>query len=119
MEGMYVKLNQVAGVMGVQQTMVAQGVGNLVPTFSGRPQEFTDWIKSLEKCVLLTGVDPATTKHVAFQMAKGVVSNFIGRQIRNSLDELWAELKRQLTKRFGEIRDEHHAFALLQKCKQR
>ena len=127
MEGIYSKLNEVANVMGAQyqqlgtisSTMAAQGIGNLVPNFSGKPQEFRDWIMSLDKYRTLTRADPDEIKRVAFQTARGVVSDFIGRQLKSSPNESWAELKRQLTTRFGEITDEHHAFALLQKFRQR
>ena len=56
---------------------------------------------------------------IAYQRSTGVVSDFVGRHIQNQGEETWEYLKAQLKARFGEISDPRHAFALLQKCKQK
>ena len=45
----------------------AQGVSQIVGVFDGEPTKFRDWIKSIEKYVLLTSGDDTLTKRLAFQ----------------------------------------------------
>ena len=47
------------------------------------------------------------------------MNDFVRHQIQNQWEETWECWKAQLKARFGEVSDRHHAFALLQKCKQR
>lgn len=126
-EGVAHRLAQVAEEIGGQNRqignlatlMATQGVGNIVPLFGGKRAEYREWVKSVEKYVTITGATEATAKQVAFQSARGVVSDFIGRSLKRVPGETWTELKRQLAARFGDVSDEQQAFVLLQKCRQK
>ena len=107
------KLGQISAVL------TTQAVATVVPNFDGKPGDFRNWVKAIEKYVTLFGLGEQDTKAIADQRSKGVVSDFVGRHIQSRGEETWEDLKTQLKARFGEIADPHHAFALLQKCKQR
>jgi len=102
---------------GISAKMTSQTVSGIVPIFDGKPNEFRDWTRSIEKHIFISGLPANDAKSIAYQRSKGLVSDFIGRQIQVHLS--WADLKRQLAARFGEVSDPHCAFALLQKCRQK
>ena len=61
-----------SGAIGTLPTNVgAQGVGTKIEVYSGEPKGFKEWIKSIEKCTLLTNADGAETKCTAYQASKG------------------------------------------------
>ena len=107
------RLSQISGIL------TTQAVVTVVPMFDGKPEDFRGWIKAIEKYVVLTGLERQDGKAIAYQRSTGVVSDFVGRHIQNQGEETWEYLKAQLKARSGEISDPHHAFALLQKCKQK
>jgi hypothetical protein len=116
------QLEEVVGKMGTQNQYLGTLTENLsvvgtIGTFNGEPAKFRTWIKAVEKYVLLAGTARNSAIRIAFQTSQGLVSDYIQRQLGDHLT--WDELKRQLTQRFGEVTDRHHAFALLQKCRQR
>ena len=57
----------------------AQGVSQVVGYFDGEPTKFRDWIKSIEKYVLLAGGDVTQSKRLAYQTTGGAVSDYIQR----------------------------------------
>ena len=107
------RLSQISGILTTQAAAI------VVPIFDGKPEDFRGWIKAIEKYIVLAGLERQDGKTTAYQRSTGVVSDFVGRHIQNQGEEPWEYLKAQLKARFGEISDPHHAFALLQKCKQK
>ena len=97
----------------------AQGINQIVPTFSGDSTKFRSWIKQIEKYVLLTNLQMNDAKLVAYQASDSPVSDFIHRWMTQNDTGTWEQLKRQLTIRFSEIKDSQHAFELLNKIKQK
>ena len=95
----------------------AHGISQFIPPFEGDPSKFKQWIKSIEKYALLTKLTDERTMYVAYQAARGGVSDFISRLI-NVQGQTWANLKAELTARFAEISDHMQAFSLLKKIKQ-
>ena len=53
----------------------AQSVSQRVGVFEGDPTKFRDWIKSIEKYMLLAGGDDDQTKRLANQTSRGAVSD--------------------------------------------
>jgi hypothetical protein len=47
------------------------------PSFEGDSKAFKDWIRSIEKYAMLVGMALGSIKYIAYQSAKGPVSNFI------------------------------------------
>lgn len=96
-------------------TVGAQGIAQIVSPFDGNPKLFKEWIKSIQKYALLTGINADKIKLVAYQSSKGAVSDFIQRYIADHPAHTWDQLKAELTTRFAEITDPQHAFMLLRK----
>lgn len=104
-------------VEGMSQAINAQSIGQMIGTFDGNPTKFREWIKQIDKyAVLMNALNRRPV--IAYQASAGVVSDFIQRFLQTEAAGDWNELKRQLTVRFGEIADENHAFALLQRVRQ-
>ena len=57
----------------------ARGVSQVVGVFERDPTKFRDWIKSIEKYILLAGGDDDQTKRLAYQTSRGAVSDYIQR----------------------------------------
>ena len=55
----------------------SQGVANIVPTFSGKPSKFKNWIKAIQRYEILTRVDDEKLKGITLQTAQGPVADFI------------------------------------------
>ena len=66
-------INQLAGLSTV---ISAQGVSQVVGSFDGEPTKFRDWIKSIEKYVLLAGGDDNQLKRLAYQTSRGASSDY-------------------------------------------
>ncbi|MCG7874780.1 MAG: hypothetical protein N0C90_00440 [Candidatus Thiodiazotropha endolucinida] len=96
----------------------AHGISQHVETFEGDSSKFKDWMKSIDKYALLTGLTDDRKKFVAYQSSRGGVSDFINREI-NTPGVTWGDLKKELTARFAEISDPMQAFSLLRKVKQK
>ena len=77
------------------------------------------WVRSIEKYASLTGLTDDRVKMVVYQSSRGAVSDFIQRYLHEYVGNNWGQLKTELTSRFAEISDPHHAFALLRKIKQK
>ena len=86
-------------------------------SFDGKPTKYRDWIKSIEKYVLLAGGDKNKSKRLAYQTSRGAVTDYIQRYMAECLENSWEKLKYELNVRFAEVNDLHHAFAML--CKAR
>ena len=109
-----------SGVIGTLATNVgAQGVGTKIEVYSGEPKGFKEWIKSIEKYALLTNVDGAQTKHIAYQASKGAVSDLIHQYITANPNNTWNQLKNELSVRLSEIQDSQHTLTLLRQTKQK
>lgn len=105
---------------GLSTTMGAQGVAKIISSFDGgSPKEFKEWIKSIEKYALLTGVHADQIKLVAYQASKGPVSDFLKRYLEANQGASWLQVKTELTTRFAEVTDTQHALMLLRKIKQK
>lgn len=92
----------------------------LVPDYQGETGKFQEWISALEKFAKIIGLDDSSKKLAALQTSKGAVSQFIFRFLESSeQDKPWSVLKTQLSVRFGETRDNQHAFSILKNMKQK
>ena len=98
--------------------MSTQGVSQVVGVFEGEPDKFRDWIKSIEKYILLAGGDENQSKRLAYQTSRGAVSDYIHRYMTENPGSTWEELKSELSVRFAEVSDPHHAFTMLRKARQ-
>lgn len=99
-------------------SVVDQGISQVVQTFDGQPKNFREWIQSIEKYGRLRNLPDARLKLVAFQSSKGVVSGCIQRFITNNDQMTWGELKRELSSKFSDVNDAHHAMSVLRSMKQ-
>jgi hypothetical protein len=81
-------------LQGLSNKLSAQGVNQIVHTFTEDPRKFRSWIKQIENYVLLTSLQKDDAKMVA------PVSDFIHRWIEQTDRDGWDELKAQLTIRF-------------------
>ena len=96
----------------------SQGVANIVPTFSGNPAHYKNWIKAIQRYEILTGVDDNKLKGITLQTAQGPVADFIARWMNDHPTQTWAILKAELQSRFGKITDRSIAFSLLRRVRQ-
>ena len=96
----------------------SQGVANIVPTFSGKPSEFKNWIKAIQRYEILTRVDDEKLKGITLQTAQGPVADFIARWMSDHQDQNWAQLRAELQSRFGELTDRTLALSMLRRVKQ-
>ena len=63
----------------VSSALTTQGIAANIPEFDGNPKFFREWVKSIDKYVVLLNA-PNEKKHLmAFQSATGAVSGFIER----------------------------------------
>ena len=106
--------NQLAGLLTV---IIAKGVSHVMGSFYGEPIKFRDWIKSIEKYVLLAGGDDNQSKRHAYQTSRDAVSDYIQRYIAEYRENSWEQLKSELNVRSAEVNDPHHSFTVL--CKAR
>ena len=72
----------------------AQGVGTEIEVYSGEPNGFKKWIKSIEKYAQITNADGAQTKHIVYQASKDAVSDFIHCYITANANSTWNQLKK-------------------------
>ena len=98
-------------------TIGAHGISQFITPFEGDSSEFKQGIKGIKKYSLLTKFTDGRTMYIVYQAARGGVSDFISRLI-NVQGQTWANLKAELTARFGEISDHMQEFSLLKKIKQ-
>ena len=97
----------------------ATAATSILTEFNGNPKEYRQWIKTIEKYVLMTEQGVEALKVVAFQTARGAVSDYIHRFIKDHPNATWQEMKTDLAVRFADIVDEAHARALLRTMRQK
>ena len=78
--------NQLAGLLTV---ISAQEVSQVMGSFDGEPTKYGDWIKSIEKYVLLAGGDDSQVKRLAYQTSRGAVSDYIQRYTAECAENSW------------------------------
>ena len=96
----------------------SQGVANIMPTFSGNPAHYKNWIKTIKRYEILTRVDDNKLKRITLQTAQGPVADFIARWMNDHPIQAWATLKAELQSCFGEITDRSIALSLLRRVQQ-
>ena len=107
-----------AELANVSNALAAQGISSIVSRFDGNAKNFREWIKSIEKYSMLTGVDDARRKLIAYQTSGGAVSGFIERYMTQNPNHNWGQMKAQLAVRFSDVTDGQMALSLLRQCKQ-
>ena len=97
----------------------AQGVSQIVGVFEGDHTKCRDWMKLIEKYILLADGDDDRTKRLAYHTSRGAVSDYFQRYMTEHPKSSWEDLKSELNTRFAEVNDCHHAFTMLHKVRQR
>ena len=105
-------------ITGLTTAIGVQGVAQVIKKFKGDPKEYKDWVKAIEKYVLMSQIHRDRTKIVAFQSSEGPVSDFIQRYLTDNPAHNWDQLKAELRARFSEVTDPQHALYLLKHVKQ-
>lgn len=103
----------------VSSALNAQGISQIVQCFDGNPKNFRDWVKQIEKYCRLTGLPEARKRLVAYQSSKGAVSGYINRYMEAFPQGTWADLKKELAKRFSDVTDSQYALSLLRSVRQK
>ena len=78
-------------------------------SFDGELTKYRDWIKSIEKYVLLAGEDDNQSKRLAYQTTRGTVSDYIQRYMAEYPANSWKQLKSKLNVKFEGVNDPDHA----------
>ena len=102
----------------VAQILRTQPASQGIKKFSGRREEFQDWLDAIVGGTLLIGGSDRDKITIAFETSSGLVAKFIARFLDENRDATWEDLKTQLSLRFAAIKDRDHTLTLLQKCKQ-
>lgn len=103
----------------VSQALTTQGVSSSVLKFDGTPRNYREWVKSIEKYVILADIiDDRRKKLIAYQSSSGAVSGFIQRYMTANPNNTWEQLKEQLAVRFSDVTDRQMALSLLRNVKQ-
>ena len=95
-----------------------QNVTQIIKPFSGKPELFKTWIKDIEKYANSVNLAKDKLKLVALQTSTGTTSDFIHRYLNVNKTTDWNLLKKELTSRFDEITDPHHAWVSLRNVRQ-
>ena len=101
------QLSSLCSIVGVQN------VKQVIKPFSGQPELFKTWIKDIEKYGKSVNLAKDKLNLIALQTSLGPVSDFIQRHLNNTNSTDWNLLKKELTSRFAEITDPHHALVSL------
>ena len=99
--------NQITGLTN-QLSNATNSIGSIsssliVPSYSGDPKEFQNWIKTIEKQALLDNLADEGIKRLTFRSSREAVSDFIQRFLHDYPQENWARLKQKLTARFCDV----------------
>ena len=103
----------------VSNALAAQGLSSIVSRFDDNAKNFREWIKSIEKYSMITGVDDACRKLIAYQTSGGAVSGFIERYMTQNPNHNWGQMKAQLALRFSDVTDGQITLLFLRQCKQK
>ena len=95
-------------------TSLVQGV----KVFSGEPENFMQWLQSIEKIQRLLDANPAFTMRAALQTSQGFVTEFIQRFIDENPQGQWEQLKNELKVRFNLTLDPMSALLRIRNMKQ-
>ena len=112
-------LNIQVELANVSQALTTQGVATSVFKFDGNSKNYREWIKSIEKYVILAGIPDDRKKMIAYQSSSGAVSGFIQRYMAANPHNTWRHLKEQLAVRFSDVTDRQMALSLLRNVKQK
>lgn len=94
------------------------GLSGTIAPFNGIPSQLNSWIKSIDKSAVINDFSDANKVQIAFQYSTGKVSDFIQRFLDQNNNATWAELRRELESRFGEIKNQQSKFAELTRIRQ-
>ena len=79
--------NARAELTNVSKTLAAQRISSIVVSrFDGNAKNFREWIRSIEKYSMLTSVDDARRKLIAYQTSGGTLSGYIERYMTQNLN---------------------------------
>lgn len=119
-EQIAVSQGQLAQLSNISHLLGRQSAQTSLFKFDGDPKRFQDWIRSLEKYVLLIGTkNDDSIKGVALQSAEGPVSDFLVRCYKNDSRCTWEDILKELKARFGEIVDSQHGLQVLRTTRQK
>ena len=71
--------------------------------FDGRPGSFKAWVKSIEKYTEIRGKPQSHNKLIAYQTARGDVSDYVRRYFAAQRDGSWADMEADLASSFAEV----------------
>ena len=112
-EGLAQEVKNVTTILG------CQGASQIIKSFDGNPKEYREWVKSVEKYQVMMNVSENDCNIIAYQTSRGPVGGFIQRHLKENVGETWANLKKELAKRFSDVTDQHVALTLLRQTKQK
>ena len=108
--------------MKALQTAVAVPLLQVVKPFNGVSSEFKQFLKDIEKYAQLAKLGDADIPSIVHISCKGSVADFVQRFMDEyqtaGVPPSWKDLKKLMTKRFGEITDESEAMAVLRRIRQ-
>jgi len=110
--------NLAAQVNNLALTRNIEKVNEIITPFSGETKCFAEWIKQIDKYAKLVELPEPDKRRVAFQTARGYVSDFISRSLAINPNKTWQELYNELSSYFSEVADSQHAMSLLRQCRQ-
>ena len=90
-----------------------QGVSQVWGSFDMDLRKFRDWIKCIEKHVLLVGLNEKQTKHPAYQTNYNAISDCIQYFMTENPESTLEQMKSELSARFTEVNDSQYVFMIL------
>ena len=108
--------------MKALQTAVAVPLLQVVKPFKGVSSEFKQFVEDIEKYAQLAKLGDADIPSIVHISCTGSVADFVQRFMDEyqtaGVPPSWKDLKKLMTKRFGEITDESEAMAVLRRIRQ-
>lgn len=105
------------------QTAISVPLFSIVHTFEGDPKQFKQWCRNIERYAQMARLNDSDIPQIVNVTCTGLVADFVKKYIEecsNSGDiASWAELKKILQRRFGEINDQQQAMAILRQTRQK
>ena len=86
-------------------------------SFDGEPTKLRDWIKLIEKCILIAR-DKTTDKKAYYLNQQGAFRDYIQKYMADYPENSWKQLKSELNVIFAEVNYPHCAFTMLHKARQ-
>ena len=108
-------------ITSLKNVLISQGVHQWVAPYYGDKRGLKQWIKQIEKYATLSRIDGEGMKALAYQTARGPVSDYLTRKITEGAfaQENWAGMKANLIAKFAEVTDPSYAMQLLRQTRQR